>query len=208
MSKPIHTRWWWVRHAPVTVDGGCIYGQADLPCDTSDTITFAALAAMLPKTAVWVTSNLMRTRQTADAILQAGSPSALRPEFEIVPAFAEQHLGSWQGMERAHFLADRGFAGSYWFAPAEERAPGGESFIDLVERVRPEIARLTAAHPARDIIAVAHGGTIRAALSLALDIAPQATLAFAIGNCSLTRIDHVVVGETSGWRVAGVNLRA
>src|SRR5580698_6592435 len=30
------TRWWWVRHAPVRDDGGCIYGQKDMTCDTSD----------------------------------------------------------------------------------------------------------------------------------------------------------------------------
>ena len=208
MQKPIHTRWWWVRHAPVTVDNGHIYGQSDLPCDTTDAPTFAALAKALPRNAIWVISNLMRTRQTADAILKVSLPTAPQPDFEIVPAFAEQHLGQWQGLPRAAFLADRGFAGSYWFAAAEECAPEGESFLDLVSRVKPEMDRLTAAHPTRDIIAVAHGGTIRAALSLALGIAPQATLALAINNCSLTRIDHVIIGETSGWRVAGVNMRA
>ena len=37
-DKPnvVTTRWWWVRHAPVREDGGCIYGQKDLGCDTSD----------------------------------------------------------------------------------------------------------------------------------------------------------------------------
>ena len=37
-DKPrvVATRWWWVRHAPVREDGGCIYGQDDLGCDTSD----------------------------------------------------------------------------------------------------------------------------------------------------------------------------
>ena len=28
------TRWWWVRHAPVRSDGGNIYGQFDIECDT------------------------------------------------------------------------------------------------------------------------------------------------------------------------------
>jgi len=26
----VATRWWWVRHAPVREDGGCIYGQKDI----------------------------------------------------------------------------------------------------------------------------------------------------------------------------------
>jgi hypothetical protein len=48
MSNPdkaagIATRWWWVRHAPVREDGGCIYGQNDLGCDTSDRVVFEAV---------------------------------------------------------------------------------------------------------------------------------------------------------------------
>ena len=69
MSNPdkpltIATRWWWVRHAPVP-DDGRIYGQSDLDCDCTDAGVFAALADELPRDAVWVTSQLKRTRQTA-----------------------------------------------------------------------------------------------------------------------------------------------
>ena len=64
------TRWWWVRHAPVP-DGGFIYGQRDLDCDCGDAEVFAMLARELPADAVWLTSNLVRTRQTAAAILAA-----------------------------------------------------------------------------------------------------------------------------------------
>ena len=64
------TRWWWIRHAPVP-DGGRIYGQSDLDCDCGDVEIFRILARELPRGAVWVTSNLARTRQTAAAILAA-----------------------------------------------------------------------------------------------------------------------------------------
>ena len=40
----IITRWWWIRHAPVVVAGGKIYGQRDLPADTSDKGVFSFLA--------------------------------------------------------------------------------------------------------------------------------------------------------------------
>ena len=66
----IATRWWWVRHAPVP-DGGRIYGQGDLDCDCGDAEIFGVLARELPRDAIWVTSNLVRTRQTAAAILAA-----------------------------------------------------------------------------------------------------------------------------------------
>ena len=48
-DKPnvVTTRWWWVRHAPVRNDGGNIYGQSDLACDTGDTYVFNAVAAIV-----------------------------------------------------------------------------------------------------------------------------------------------------------------
>ena len=155
----VRTRWWWIRHAPVHVDGGRIYGQTDLPCDCSDTRIFANLAAQLPHQAVWVTSHLQRTLQTAQAILAAGAletPSAIHREKDL----AEQHLGDWQGLDRSEFLTNRTQEpDSFWYAQADERAPNGESFVDLVARVGGAIARITQAHQGGDIVAVAHGGT-------------------------------------------------
>ena len=43
-QSAVTTRWWWVRHAPVRNDGGNIYGQTDIACDTSDTYVFEAVA--------------------------------------------------------------------------------------------------------------------------------------------------------------------
>src|SRR5215813_7628270 len=101
------TRWWWIRHAPVP-DGGKIYGQSDLDCDCTDGEIFSVLARELPHDAVWITSNLARTHQTAAAILQAavdGRHAAAKPI--AIPELAEQHLGEWQGMERKPFYAQR-----------------------------------------------------------------------------------------------------
>jgi broad specificity phosphatase PhoE len=188
-------------------DGGRIYGQSDLSCDCSDPGTFAALAAALPAGAAWVTSNLVRTTQTAAAILAADPGKFAGVELDAVPALAEQHLGEWQGLDRKAFYAERN-VGTHrlWFAPADERPPGGESFADLVGRVVPAISRLDLEHRGRDIVAVTHGGTIRAAIGLALGLAPQAALAFSADNCSLTRLDHLCTGDGDGlWRVVAVN---
>jgi alpha-ribazole phosphatase len=203
----ICTRWWWVRHAPVNVDEGRIYGQRDLPCDLSDADLFARLAALLPPRAVWVTSHLARARQTADAILAAGRLA--RPHCYLQDSdFAEQHLGDWQGRDRQSFLKGRKQEpGSFWYAPADERAPNGESFVDVVERVTAAVARLNEAHRGSDIVAVAHGGTIRAALAIALGLPPQGGLSFTTDNCSLTRLDHYKGDAGEGWRVVMVNHR-
>ena len=200
----VRTRWFWVRHAPVREDGGCIYGQADVACDCSDAEAFRGLSGALPRGAVWVASHLVRTHQTAAAVWNAGleAPEQLWRERDL----AEQHLGDWQGMDRATFFAGRAMApASYWFAPAVERAPSGESFVDVAARVRGAIERLTQRWRGRDIVAVAHGGTIKAALAIALGLEPEGALAFAIDNCSLTRLDHMQGEGEAGWRVAMVN---
>jgi alpha-ribazole phosphatase len=198
----VATRWWWVRHAPVREDGGCIYGQKDIGCDTSDRAVFDAVAKILPRDAVWFASNLKRTHQTAEAIWAAGFPKP--SAMPHLPALAEQHLGEWQGMNRAGFLASRP-AGSNWFAPIDEPAPGGESFMDLYNRVRGAIERINLEHAGRTIIAVAHGGTIKAAVGLALGNQPEKGLAFDIDNCSVTRLDHLANSGHSSWRLPMVN---
>src|SRR5208283_3268036 len=59
---------------------------------------------------------------------------------------AEQHLGDWQGLDRRTFLMSRRQEpASFWYADADERAPNGESFVDLMARVGTAIARLTEA---------------------------------------------------------------
>src|SRR3954466_13556265 len=83
--------------------------------------------------------------------------------------------------------------------------PGGESFAEVCARVRAGVERLTDECRGRDIVAVAHGGSIRAALALALALDPQAVLAFAVENCSVTRLDYLDGPSGSGWRIGTVN---
>src|SRR5579859_3261851 len=96
-DAPPPTRWWWIRHAPVVINDGRCYGQSDLPCRTDDEAGFRRLAACLPKDAVWVVSNLMRTHQTAAAIVAAGLPGPdpiPGPDVQVESGLAEQHFGS------------------------------------------------------------------------------------------------------------------
>jgi broad specificity phosphatase PhoE len=202
------TRWWWIRHAPVRAHGGQIYGQADLACDCGDEVVLQSVARVLPKGAVWVSSHLSRARHTAEALWRSGylDQNEATPPLRSVPEFAEQHLGEWQGLDRARFAAGRpAMAASYWYAPADERPSGGESFAEVCARVRVAVDRLTDEFRGRDIVAVAHGGSIRAALAIALNLDPQAVLAFAVENCSLTRLDYLEGQSGSGWRIGTVN---
>jgi broad specificity phosphatase PhoE len=206
---PTVTRWWWIRHAPVTDDGGRVYGQRDVACDCSDRPAFERLARMLPPSAVWVTSHLKRALDTARCIVEAGAAleaGLAAPPPIVEPDLAEQHLGDWQGQLRAEIFARNPDKRGFWLAPAEAVPPGGESFVQLTARVEAAIGRLGRAHAGRDIVAVAHGGTIRAALALALGIAPATALAFTTDNLALTRIDQIGQAEGDAWRVVAVNI--
>ncbi len=198
------TCWWWVRHAPVPTGSGMIYGQMDLDADCTDTPSFEALAAYLPADAILLTSDLKRTAQTADAIRAAG---LAMPPAIVEPALREQSFGDWQGMTHEEFAALGDTAPHrHWRAPAFMQAPNGESFAGLIARVAPAITRLSNIHEGADIVAVAHGGTIRAAMALALGLDPERALAFSTVNLGVTRLDYITdLAEGVAWRVTGVN---
>ena len=199
------TRWWWVRHAPVTHLQDYVYGDSDPHADVSDLALFQSVARRLPSDAVWIVTNLQRTVQTAQAIARAGY--AL-PEPLVEPAFREQGFGDWHGRLHTERNAERNdpFIGIWNCAP-EEIPPGGESFVALMARVANAVDRLTAQHRGRDIVCVAHGGSIRAALAQALGLSPAIALSFAIDNVSLTCLERLHEGsaEAPQWRVRAVS---
>lgn len=205
------TRWWWIRHGPVHNPEGRLYGQSDLDAHFPDAAALAALAARLPADAVWLTSHLRRTHQTADALRAARADlAAAAPAAHA--ALAEQHFGAWQGLSFAELKELGDDFERIWTAPGATRPPGGENFEDVIARVAALVESLTAHHPGRDIVAVAHGGSIRAALALALGLDGDTALGFRIDTLSLTRIDFVPEGRerTPGslrrWRIEAVNL--
>ena len=207
-TKTVVTRWWWVRHAPVTGMVGKLYGSDDVPCDCSDTVAFGRLAEALPKGAHWVTSHLSRTKDTARAIQDAGLEGMVPDEHVDL---GEQCFGNWQGLTWSEIAETQAVASkTFWRDPTRNAAPGGESFFDQIERCGVRINALNKAEGGRDIIAVTHGGTIRAALAHALSLEPESAMGLIIDNLSITRIDHLTVpalnGKGSSWRVLGVNL--
>jgi alpha-ribazole phosphatase len=203
MSTGTTTRWWWVRHAPVPNPEARCYGQLDKEADCNDAPLFKAQAALLPKDAIWYASNLRRAIQTAQTLAASG---AQMDKLNIEPGLAEQSFGDWQGMTYAELGEMHGESHHFWLVPPAKRAPNGESFVDLYERATASIQRLTEQHRGRDIVAVAHGGTIRAALGLALNLHPEQAVRFETANVSLTLIEHLEAADPEhAWRVAWVN---
>jgi alpha-ribazole phosphatase len=197
------TRWWWVRHAPVPNPEARCYGQSDKDCDVSNEALFQHQAKLLPMGAVWLASNLLRARKTAEHLAKAGADMK---ELLIDPNLAEQHFGEWQGLTYTEIAERHGDNHLFWLGPPELRPPGGESFVDLCGRTVRSIERLTDEYRGRDIVVTAHGGTIRAALAHAFKLHPEAAVRFEIDNVSITLIEHFEQADPDhAWRVGFVN---
>ena len=195
------TRWWWIRHAPVINPDGRIYGQSDLSADLSNGDQFEQLARNLPEDAIWVTTTLRRARETAEKLADS---VALGLDITEDDSLREQAFGDWEGARWDEIPAKE--SEQYWQDPARTRMPNGESFADVAARVTATVERLNDDHSGRNIIAVAHAGSIRAAISHALGGDPQAALSFHLTPLSLTRLDAIHRDGKIWWRVAGVNL--
>ncbi len=187
-------RWWWVRHAPMP-DPATLAGQLDLDCLDPAPAAIAWLKARLPAGARWIASPLLRARRTADALGATG--------LRVDPRLMEQHFGDWQGRSFAALeTAGDPHLGPFWTDPALNAPPGGESFADLCARVAAAVAALS---DGGDIVAVAHAGTVRAALADALGLPPTRALGFEVAPLSLTRLDRFATEEGPVWRVGCVN---
>jgi alpha-ribazole phosphatase len=202
------THWWWIRHAPVPGGGTRIFGRRDVDCDVSDTAALRALAAVLPRAAVGVVSPLKRTRQTYDALAEAG---AALPQPIVEPDLAEQSFGLWEGLSWPEMdAADPAIYSAFWADPTRNAPPEGESYAAMLERVAGAIAKITARNAGRDLVCVSHGGTIRAAVATALSLAPETAMAIVIDNLTLTRISYVqgglLRGRAGAWMIRGVNI--
>lgn len=179
-----------IRHAPA-LNQGRLAGRRDVPADLGDGAAAARLRALLGPVDAVVCSPALRCRQTAGVLFPDASPG-------LDPRLWEQDFGAWEGVS----FADMPDLGP--MAPrdlAAHRPPGGESFADLCARVAPALREIVM-HQGRSAI-IAHAGTVRAALAMALGDVPAA-LAFSVDPLSVTRL--MLCGES--WAIGHVNRTA
>ena len=200
----METRLWLIRHALVAEnERAMLYGVMDVSLCPDALVAqvpaYRALAARLPRPATWCCTPLSRTRRTAEAIFAAGYPAQ---DLHVVPGLIEQHLGDYQGLAHAALPPLlQAPAHPFWPLAATERPPGGESVADMMVRVGAALDLLVADRAGQDVVAVSHGGAIRAAVAHALRLDADQALHLSVHNLSLTRLDRL----PEGWRVVCVN---
>ncbi|MEV5001681.1 bifunctional RNase H/acid phosphatase [Nocardioides sp. LML1-1-1.1] len=98
-----------------------------------------------------VTSPVRRTRETAEAVA-----SALGLPLTEEPGFAEMEFGEWDGMTFTEVAERDQERMEAWFADMAVAPPGGESFLEVRERVLAGLDRLLDEHAGRTVVVVSH----------------------------------------------------
>lgn len=176
-----------IRHAPAS-HGGRLCGRTDVGCELPGAEVLERFAALIgPVARLWA-SPAQRCTSTASAVFPKVSAT---PD----PRLWEQDYGEWEGVVVAD-LPDLGLLAGADLA--EHAPPGGESFAGVCARIAPALEEIAAG--AGRAAVVAHAGTVRAGLALALG-SPGAALAFEVAPLSATLLRK----GSGGWSIGYVN---
>ena len=151
-----------IRHGPTEWnEAGRIQGRSDIPL-TPDARTALARQRLPDRFAGhcrWVSSPLLRARQTARALEAA--------ELEIESRLVEMDWGEWEGRSLPALREELGDAMRENEARGLDfETPAGDSPRRVQARLRPWLAEIAGAE--RVVVAVSHKGVGRALLALAI----------------------------------------
>jgi probable phosphomutase (TIGR03848 family) len=130
------------------------------------------------------TSPMERARETAAPI---ASIRGLKPVVER--GLVECDFGEWTGVElkklmkRPEWRAVQGY-------PSGFRFPGGESFLEMQDRMVGAVGRLVARHPGGVIVCVSHADPIKAAVAQAVGTHLDLFQRIVISTCSATAVAY------------------
>nr|WP_314444304.1 histidine phosphatase family protein [uncultured Sphingomonas sp.] len=138
-----------------------LQGQADPPLSSLGAAQARGLAPQLRalRIARSFCSDLQRARQTAELTGLAAKPDPLWREIDV---------GEWAGRNVGDLRDQEPALWRRWRA-GEHTPPGGEPWSHFSGRITQALDSL----PDEDVIVVTHGGVVRAAVALLLEISPD-----------------------------------
>lgn len=175
-----------------------IQGQLDIGLNDTGRRQAQRLAQALdgePISAIY-TSDLVRARDTARAIAHATGQALHTHE-----GLRERGLGVFQGKTFAEIEATWPEQARHWRQRDPRWAPqGGESLLNLRERITQTAAELAARHMGEQIVLVAHGGVMDMLYRAATGQDLQTPRSWDLGNAAINRLLWTPDGLTLvGW---------
>lgn len=176
-------------------EGRCI-GHTDLHLSAAGRRACRRLAYAMPEMdARLISSDLRRAQATAQLLSTA--------EIRTEPRLREMHFGEWDGRSWAELDLVTPSDPDDWSEDwTSIRAPGGESFDDVVSRVSAWLESLP--HDGGDYLVVAHAGSIRAAAVALLGISPSRAFALALDHATVSTFELSTRGASLiRWNSSG-----
>lgn len=186
---PVTTSWLVVRHAESEANAaGYFASQSDSLLTERGHRQSDALAASLRDVGIDVvySSDLSRAKATGAPLARA-----LGHEVILTEVLRERHMGVFTGMTFEQAKREHPEVWSRLVARDPTVAPeGGETHVDLGERVRGFLSATAAKHRGRTILLVSHGVTIHHLVRQLMGVHDLALpLWLAVDNASVSRVD-------------------
>jgi broad specificity phosphatase PhoE len=175
-----------LRHAETAAQySGCLIGSTDLPLAPEGRWKASLLAPRLAgeRPSRLYCSPSLRARETAESV---GEALGMAPVIDL--DLREIDFGRWEGMTFDTIRASDPDAVARWARLEPDFAfPGGESVEVFLARIR-RVAKRLAECEGPSVLAVTHGGVIRAMICHLLGLSPRRYVLFDIRPASLTKI--------------------
>lgn len=139
-----------------------------------------------------VTSPLDRARETAEAV-----GAALDVPVRVVDGLIETDFGDWEGLTFREAAERDPDLHARWLGDPALRAPGGESFDEVRERVEAVRRDLVLRYPGVNIVVVSHVTPIKTLLQLALGVGPSLLYRLHLDLASLSVAEFYPDGGSS-----------
>ena len=178
-----------VRHAPTSATRANAF-PGDEPIDAAGRDAATTLRRLMPTGITAVSSPALRCLETASAL-------GLKPRIEA--GLAECDFGAWAGRTLAQLDAENPGATRAWMLDPAAAPHGGESVFAFHARVGVWLSETSG-----DLVAITHGGVIKAAVIHALDAPVEAIWQIAVEPLSITELRE----GANAWELTRLNCHA
>ena len=189
-----------IRHGETTFGAqGRFTGRQDVPLTDRGRRQAAAVADRVGSLApaVVLTSPLVRCRDTATAIA-----TGARVQLVEDDRLLDEGLGKWTGLRMAEIERDWPDEFAAWRQDPASAPPGGESFTQVRDRVRPLMTELLRSYRGHTVVLVTHAAVAKMILTTALQVDPAVAYRLRVDTGSLSAFS---VREDAGIIVWAVN---
>ena len=174
-----------VRHGMTAYnEDNLLQGRIDLPLSDRGKKEAEALSEILKSEPIDIIfhSPLKRAIQTAEIVNRNHNL-----ELKKIECFTEVDMGDWEGEHYFELIEKNRDFHRTWFRDPDAAIPGGESYCQVFNRVKPGVSRVLACEY-RNILISGHAAANRGILGTLLHMKPQPSRLFRMRNAAFSKL--------------------